>query len=105
MKDRSAFIAGKPCSHSIPSPQGYAARLEAVALCRIAACARRALVILRAIRLERSSGELMLAPLQMTSASRQNLWRLTFIRILVLAAQAGSVGLADRKSTRLNSSH
>ena len=36
----------------------------------------------------------MLAPLQMTSASRQNLWRLTFIRILVLAAQAGSVGLA-----------
>ncbi|WP_339479017.1 MULTISPECIES: ATP-binding protein [unclassified Pseudomonas] len=36
----------------------------------------------------------MLAPLQLTSASRQNLWRLTFIRILVLAAQAGSVGLA-----------
>ncbi|EIK95121.1 periplasmic sensor Signal transduction histidine kinase [Pseudomonas sp. M47T1] len=28
------------------------------------------------------------------SATRQNLWRLTFIRILVLAAQAGSVGFA-----------
>ena len=36
----------------------------------------------------------MLAPVQLTSATRQNLWRLTFIRILVLAAQAGSVGLA-----------
>ncbi|WXL26673.1 ATP-binding protein [Ectopseudomonas mendocina] len=36
----------------------------------------------------------MLAPVQLLSASRQNLWRLTFIRILVLAAQAGSVGLA-----------
>ncbi|BCD86786.1 two-component sensor histidine kinase [Pseudomonas solani] len=36
----------------------------------------------------------MLAPLQLLSASRQNLLRLTFIRILVLAAQAGSVGLA-----------
>jgi hypothetical protein len=52
------------------------------------------LVILPAIRLERSSGELMLAPVQITSATRQNLWRLTFIRTLVLAAQAGSVGLA-----------
>jgi len=30
----------------------------------------------------------------MLSATRQNLWRLTFIRILVLAAQAGSVGVA-----------
>jgi len=30
----------------------------------------------------------------MLSATRQNLWRLTFIRILVLAAQAGSVGFA-----------
>ncbi|MEX3775487.1 ATP-binding protein [Pseudomonas sp. MYb118] len=36
----------------------------------------------------------MLAPFQITSATRQNLWRLTFIRILVLVAQAGSVGLA-----------
>ncbi|MBP5089036.1 HAMP domain-containing histidine kinase, partial [Pseudomonas chlororaphis] len=36
----------------------------------------------------------MLAPVQLLSATRQNLWRLTFIRILVLAAQAGSVGLA-----------
>ncbi|TDF79489.1 ATP-binding protein [Pseudomonas sp. H9] len=36
----------------------------------------------------------MLAPVQLLSASRQNLWRLTFIRILVLAAQAGSVGVA-----------
>ena len=36
----------------------------------------------------------MLAPVQITSATRQNLWRLTFIRTLVLAAQAGSVGLA-----------
>ncbi|WP_234707671.1 hypothetical protein, partial [Pseudomonas amygdali] len=44
------------------------------------------------MRLEHSSGELMLAPVQMLSATRQNLWRLTFIRILVLAAQAGSVG-------------
>ena len=36
----------------------------------------------------------MLVPFQITSATRQNLWRLTFIRILVMAAQAGSVGLA-----------
>jgi two-component system sensor histidine kinase RegB len=36
----------------------------------------------------------MLAPVQLTSATRQNLWRLTFIRTLVLGAQAGSVGLA-----------
>ena len=36
----------------------------------------------------------MLAPVQLLSASRQNLWRLTLIRIVVLAAQAGSVGLA-----------
>ena len=36
----------------------------------------------------------MLAPVQLLSATRQNLWRLTFIRTLVLAAQAGSVGLA-----------
>jgi two-component system sensor histidine kinase RegB len=36
----------------------------------------------------------MLAAVQLTSATRQNLWRLTFIRTLVLAAQAGSVGLA-----------
>jgi hypothetical protein len=39
-------------------------------------------------------GDFMLAPVQLLSASRQNLWRLTLIRILVLAAQAGSVGLA-----------
>ncbi|WP_462381480.1 ATP-binding protein [Pseudomonas sp. Marseille-QA0892] len=36
----------------------------------------------------------MLAPVQLLSASHQNLWRLTLIRLLVLAAQAGSVGLA-----------
>ncbi|MHC5351228.1 ATP-binding protein [Pseudomonas sp. A46] len=36
----------------------------------------------------------MLEPVQLLSASRQNLLRLTLIRILVLAAQAGSVGLA-----------
>lgn len=36
----------------------------------------------------------MLAPVHMPSATRQNLWRLTFIRTLVLAAQAGSVGVA-----------
>ncbi|MFK3798593.1 MULTISPECIES: ATP-binding protein [unclassified Pseudomonas] len=36
----------------------------------------------------------MLAPVQLTSATRQNLWRLTFVRILVLGAQAGSVGFA-----------
>ena len=36
----------------------------------------------------------MLAPVQLLSATRQNLWRLTFIRTLVLAAQAGSVGIA-----------
>jgi two-component system sensor histidine kinase RegB len=36
----------------------------------------------------------MLAPVQLLSATRQNLWRLTFIRTLVLGAQAGSVGFA-----------
>jgi two-component system sensor histidine kinase RegB len=36
----------------------------------------------------------MLAPVLPLSATRQNLWRLTFIRTLVLAAQAGSVGFA-----------
>lgn len=36
----------------------------------------------------------MLAHSMPLSASRQNLWRLTFIRTLVLAAQAGSVGFA-----------
>jgi two-component system sensor histidine kinase RegB len=36
----------------------------------------------------------MLAPVQLLSATRQNLWRLTLIRTLVLAAQAGSVGIA-----------
>ncbi|AYC34270.1 sensor histidine kinase [Pseudomonas cavernae] len=38
----------------------------------------------------------MLEPAQLLSASHQNLWRLTLIRILVLAAQAGSVGFAYR---------
>ena len=38
----------------------------------------------------------MLTHIQLLSASRQNLWRLTLIRVLVLAAQAGSVGLAYR---------
>lgn len=36
----------------------------------------------------------MFAALPPLSASRQNLWRLTLVRILVLAAQAGSVGFA-----------
>jgi two-component system sensor histidine kinase RegB len=36
----------------------------------------------------------MLARVHLFSASHQNLWRLTLIRLLVLAAQAGSVGLA-----------
>ncbi|MDP3846334.1 MAG: ATP-binding protein [Pseudomonas sp.] len=36
----------------------------------------------------------MYGPTQLLSASRQNLWRLTLIRVLVLAAQAGSVGFA-----------
>ncbi|MFF7707049.1 ATP-binding protein [Pseudomonas sp. NPDC007930] len=36
----------------------------------------------------------MLAALPPLSATRQNLWRLTLVRILVLAAQAGSVGFA-----------
>lgn len=36
----------------------------------------------------------MLAPVQLLSASRQNLWRLVVIRLLVLSAQAGSVGAA-----------
>ncbi|WP_205342962.1 ATP-binding protein [Denitrificimonas caeni] len=34
----------------------------------------------------------MLAPIQLLSASRRNLWRLTWIRLLVLAAQAGTLG-------------
>lgn len=38
----------------------------------------------------------MHTPVQLLSASRQNLWRLTLIRVLVLAAQAGSVGIAYR---------
>ncbi len=36
----------------------------------------------------------MLAAVQPLSATLQNLWRLTVIRVLVLAAQAGSVGVA-----------
>src|SRR5690606_26228091 len=39
-------------------------------------------------------GENMLAPTQLLSASRQNLWRLTWIRLLVLTAQAGTLGFA-----------
>ncbi len=35
----------------------------------------------------------MNTPVQLLSASRQNLWRLNLIRMLVLSAQAGSVGL------------
>ncbi len=38
----------------------------------------------------------MLAPVQITSATRQNLWRPDFHPDLVLAAQAGSVGIAYR---------
>lgn len=36
----------------------------------------------------------MYAPVQLLSASRQNLWRLLLIRLLVLTAQSGSLGLA-----------
>ncbi|HHX35364.1 MAG TPA: HAMP domain-containing histidine kinase [Gammaproteobacteria bacterium] len=36
----------------------------------------------------------MLAPTQLLSASRQNLWRLTWIRLLVLTAQASTLGFA-----------
>jgi two-component system sensor histidine kinase RegB len=36
----------------------------------------------------------MITPVQLLSASRQNLWRLTVIRLLVLAAQAGALGFA-----------
>ena len=36
----------------------------------------------------------MNTPVQLLSASRQNLWRLTFIRLLVLAAQATALGFA-----------
>lgn len=36
----------------------------------------------------------MLAPIQLLSASHQNLWRLTWIRLLVLASQAGTLGFA-----------
>lgn len=36
----------------------------------------------------------MLGPLQLLSASRQNLWRLVLLRLLVLIAQAASVGAA-----------
>jgi two-component system sensor histidine kinase RegB len=38
----------------------------------------------------------MSTPVLLFSASQQNLWRLTLIRILVLGAQAGSVGIAFR---------
>ena len=41
----------------------------------------------------------MLAPIQFLSASRQNLWRLTWIRLLVLAAQAGTLGFAYTSAT------
>lgn len=36
----------------------------------------------------------MLAPIQLLSASRQNMWWLAWIRLLVLSAQAGTLGLA-----------
>lgn len=36
----------------------------------------------------------MFAPVQLLSATRQNLWRLNLLRFLVLVAQAGSVGFA-----------
>jgi two-component system sensor histidine kinase RegB len=36
----------------------------------------------------------MLAPIQLLSASRQNMWRLTWIRLLVLTAQAATLGFA-----------
>jgi two-component system sensor histidine kinase RegB len=68
--------------------------MKPVVHCRTFRSIAPRLVILATIRLEHSSGELMLAPAQPLSATRQNLWRLTLIRILVLAAQAGSVGIA-----------
>jgi two-component system sensor histidine kinase RegB len=36
----------------------------------------------------------MITPVQLLSASRQNLWRLTLIRLLVLAAQSAALGFA-----------
>ncbi len=36
----------------------------------------------------------MITPLQLLSASRQNLWRLTLIRLLVLVAQSAALGFA-----------
>jgi len=36
----------------------------------------------------------MITPVQLLSASRQNLWRLTLIRLLVLAAQSTALGFA-----------
>ena len=36
----------------------------------------------------------MITPVQLLSASRQNLWRLTLIRLLVLAAQSVALGFA-----------
>lgn len=41
-----------------------------------------------------ASSERMLESALLLSASRQNLWRLVFIRVLVLSAQAASVGIA-----------
>lgn len=41
----------------------------------------------------------MLAPTQLLSASRQNLWRLTWIRLLVLSAQAGTLGFTYLSGT------
>jgi len=79
--------------HSGPlASEGAAAR--SVALCRSFRCMPVDLVILGAIHLQLPSGARMLAPSLPVSAARQNLWRLTFIRTLVLAAQAGSVGFA-----------
>ena len=36
----------------------------------------------------------MYTPVQLLSASRQNLWRLTLIRLLIIAAQASTLGFA-----------
>lgn len=41
----------------------------------------------------------MLAPVQLLSASRQNMWRLTWIRLLVLTAQAAAFGFAYLSAT------
>ena len=40
------------------------------------------------------SAERLLEPVKLLSASRQNMWRLVLIRLLVISAQAGTVGVA-----------